>query len=157
MSRSLQVFIHELGHSFAFLADEYEGNVAYNDMYPRGVEPLDPNITEMLDPANLKWKALLTPGVPLPTPSGQAEITALRRELRSLTNGMSDGPDQGPGRGRDSAPGGDSGQIVGLANRVGAFEGAGYLKTGMYRPQQDCIMRSGETNFARFADGLCKG
>ena len=55
---------------FAFLADEYAGGVAYNDMYPANVEPLDPNITEMLDTNNIKWKALLTPGVPLPTPLG---------------------------------------------------------------------------------------
>ena len=34
------VFVHEFGHSFAGLADEYyTSKVAYNGMYPRGVEP----------------------------------------------------------------------------------------------------------------------
>ncbi len=35
------VFIHEFGHTFGYLADEYIGNVAYNDLYPPGVEPLE--------------------------------------------------------------------------------------------------------------------
>ncbi len=143
-SSSQRVFIHELGHSFAFLADEYEGNVAYNDMYPKGVEPLDPNITELLDPANLKWKALLTPGIALPTPSGLPEITALRRELRALTNGLSDDQIKALDAGVKARPAEIQARISDLANRVGAFEGAGYLRTGMYRPQQDCIMRSGD-------------
>ncbi|MEY3175584.1 MAG: hypothetical protein RLZZ436_3498 [Planctomycetota bacterium] len=62
------VFVHEFGHAFAYLADEYTGNVAYNDMYPEGVEPVEPNITRQLDPRKLKWRSLLTPGVSLPTP-----------------------------------------------------------------------------------------
>ena len=33
------VFVHEFGHSFAGLADEYySADVAYNDFYPKGVE-----------------------------------------------------------------------------------------------------------------------
>lgn len=50
------VFLHEFGHSFAYLADEYIGGVAYNDMYPIGVEPVEPNITRELDPNKIKWK-----------------------------------------------------------------------------------------------------
>ncbi len=66
--RSDLVFVHEFGHTFGFLADEYIGNVAYNDMYPAGIEPLEPNITRQLDRAQLKWSKLLSPGVNLPTP-----------------------------------------------------------------------------------------
>ncbi len=48
------IFIHEFGHSFTGLADEYYTSaVAYNDFYPKGVEP---DITALLDPADLKWK-----------------------------------------------------------------------------------------------------
>ncbi len=55
--RSLEVFVHELGHSFGGLADEYyQSEVSYNDFYPKGIEPLEPNITALLDPANVKWK-----------------------------------------------------------------------------------------------------
>jgi len=63
------VFTHELGHSFAGLADEYySSQVAYNDMYPRGVEPWEPNITALLDTTNIKWGDLIAEGTPIPTP-----------------------------------------------------------------------------------------
>ncbi|MBU8921428.1 MAG: IgA Peptidase M64 [Bacteroidales bacterium] len=63
------IFVHELGHHFAGLADEYFlSQVAYNDMYPRGVEPWEPNITALLDPESLKWGHLIAPGTPVPTP-----------------------------------------------------------------------------------------
>ena len=141
-SRSQMVFIHELGHAFAFLANEYQGNVSYNDMYPKGVEPLDPNITEMLDPANLKWKALLTPGVAIPTPPAQAAAAALRVELRNLTNGMTDVQLTNLDAGVKARQAEIQAKIAALPNRVGAFEGAGYLKTGMYRSQENCIMNA---------------
>ncbi|HXR06582.1 MAG TPA: M64 family metallopeptidase [Candidatus Acidoferrum sp.] len=141
-SSSQRVFIHELGHAFAFLADEYQGNVSYNDMYPKGVEPLDPNITEMLDPANLKWKALLTPGIALPTPPAQTETAALGLELRNLTDGMSDEQLANLDAGVKARQAEIEAAIAGLPRRVGAFEGAGYLKTGMYRPQENCVMNA---------------
>ena len=56
--RSKAVFVHEFGHSFAGLADEYyASDVSYNDFYPKGVEPLEPNITALLDPHHVKWAA----------------------------------------------------------------------------------------------------
>ena len=106
-------FLHEFGHSFANLADEYVGNVAYSDMYAEGIEPYEPNITRELDPTRIKWKKHLTPGVPLPTPVMDADKA---REL----------------------------QIV------GAFEGGGYLKEGMYRPEQACWMGSNDRK-----EGFC--
>jgi hypothetical protein len=67
------VFIHEFGHGFAGLGDEYyNSSVAYSDFYPRGVEPWEPNVTAALNgPESVKWKALLTPDVPLPTPEDE--------------------------------------------------------------------------------------
>lgn len=64
------VFIHEFGHGFAGLGDEYyTSSVAYSDFYPRGVEPWEPNVTAALQgPDKVKWQALLTPELPLPTP-----------------------------------------------------------------------------------------
>ncbi|MCK4235771.1 MAG: peptidase M64, partial [Candidatus Krumholzibacteria bacterium] len=50
------IFVHEFGHAFAGLADEYySSSVTYNDMYPRGVEPWEPNITALLDTTDVKW------------------------------------------------------------------------------------------------------
>jgi len=63
------VFVHELGHSFAGLGDEYYSSaVAYNEMYPQDVEPWEPNITALLDTTNVKWGDLIEEGTPIPTP-----------------------------------------------------------------------------------------
>lgn len=66
------VFTHELGHSFAGLADEYfSSEVAYNDFYNLSVEPWEPNITTLVDFGS-KWKELLPEGTPVPTPTDPA-------------------------------------------------------------------------------------
>jgi IgA Peptidase M64/Peptidase M64 N-terminus len=62
------VFIHELAHNLAGLADEYVGNVTYETGSPRTVEPWEPNLTALLDVATLKWRDLVRPGTPIPTP-----------------------------------------------------------------------------------------
>jgi hypothetical protein len=145
---ALRVFIHEFGHHFADLGDEYyfSANVAYSPANTR-VEPWQPNITALLDPHQLKWKFLVAPDTPIPTPwpkdcyensiresqelsqrmrsEGRpaAEVEELRRKARETTERcLSDGP---------------------YANKVGAFEGAMYETQGYYRPQQRCIMLSG--------------
>ena len=66
---SSYVFTHEFGHAFAGLGDEYySSEVAYNDLYPKGMEPWEPNITALLDTANVKWGDLMRRGTPVPTP-----------------------------------------------------------------------------------------
>ncbi len=63
------VCIHEFGHSFGGLADEYYmSGTSYNEFYPKGVEPWEPNITALLDLSNLKWKSVISVQVPIPTP-----------------------------------------------------------------------------------------
>lgn len=65
--KTLEVFVHELGHSFAGLADEYEyGDVMNNLKY----EPWEPNITTLVDFKNAKklWYNKLEKGTPIPTP-----------------------------------------------------------------------------------------
>ncbi len=67
-SMSPHVFIHELGHGFAGLADEYySSTVAYEDLYPLNVEPWEPNITTMVN-FDSKWKKMIAAGTPVPTP-----------------------------------------------------------------------------------------
>lgn len=66
--KTAHVFVHEFGHSFAGLADEYfSSEVAYNDFYPLNMEPWEPNITTLID-FDSKWKDLLPAGTPIPTP-----------------------------------------------------------------------------------------
>jgi len=66
--RTPVVFVHELGHSFAGLADEYfSSEVAYNDFYNLKLEPWEPNITTLVN-FDKKWKDLLPASTPVPTP-----------------------------------------------------------------------------------------
>jgi hypothetical protein len=76
---SPKVFIHEFGHGFAGLADEYySSSVAYDEFYPLDVEPWEPNITTKIS-FESKWKNLIAKNTPLPTPSEEKfkDITGL--------------------------------------------------------------------------------
>lgn len=67
--RSDYVFIHEFGHSFAGLGDEYYASeVTYEDFYNLDVEPWEPNLTTLVD-FNGKWEDMLDPETPVPTPA----------------------------------------------------------------------------------------
>lgn len=102
------VFVHEFGHGFASLADEYyTSDVAYEEFYPLDVEPTDPNLTTLID-FDSKWKDLVEDNTPIPTPDTDD-----------------------------------------YKNRVGAFEGGGYMEKGIYRPAHDCTMKSIKV------DGFC--
>jgi hypothetical protein len=138
------VFVHEFGHHIAALADEYyTSDVAYLPAADR-VEPWEPNVTALLDPAALKWKDLVTQGTPLPTPWPKEdferytkEIQTRRRAIRAANRPESemDALFQEEER-HDTALLNEGAH----AHRVGAFEGANYEARGFYRPQADCIM-----------------
>ena len=61
------VVVHEFGHSFAGLADEYAYTKAPSEQYPYSVEPWEANITTLVD-FDKKWKDLVPVGTPIPTP-----------------------------------------------------------------------------------------
>ncbi|MCX6333256.1 MAG: M64 family metallo-endopeptidase [Bacteroidia bacterium] len=64
-----KVFIHEFGHGFAGLADEYyTSDVAYEEFYPLNVEPWEPNITTRVN-FDAKWKNMIAKETPVPTPA----------------------------------------------------------------------------------------
>jgi hypothetical protein len=65
---SPNVFVHEFGHGFGGLADEYyTSEVAYEDYYNLKVEPWEPNLTTMVDFSS-KWKDMIDASTPVPTP-----------------------------------------------------------------------------------------
>lgn len=65
------VLIHEFGHALAGLGDEYfTSQVAYNDAYPKGVEPWEPNLSALVPDGRPKWSAQLTGGIAVPTVPG---------------------------------------------------------------------------------------
>ncbi len=76
------VFVHEFGHHFAALADEYyTSDVAYEASPGKKPEPWEPNVTALADPAALKWRDLVATGTPLPTPWQKDEF---ERQSRSI-------------------------------------------------------------------------
>ena len=62
------VLPHELGHGIGGLADEYiDEDLSYADLHRTASEPLEPNITNLVDFGS-KWQSLLPEGTPVPTP-----------------------------------------------------------------------------------------
>ncbi|WP_418697942.1 IgA Peptidase M64 [Bacteroides sp.] len=97
------VVVHEFGHSFGGLADEYfYDNDVMTDTYPLDVEPWEQNISTRVNFAS-KWEDMLVEGTPIPTPTAESEKYP-----------------------------------------VGVYEGGGYSAKGIYRPADDCRMRTNE-------------
>jgi hypothetical protein len=153
------VFLHEFGHGFAGLADEYfTSSVTYQDIYTPGVEPLEPNITSLPVPTNVKWKQFLDPGLDVPTDWGKARFDSLQLQYSSLEKervmvidslrmaGTAESELKKIAdtfarklydlyRERD-----DFFKNHPLKDRVGVYEGANYLSKGMYRPTLNSLM-----------------
>jgi hypothetical protein len=139
------VFVHEFGHSFAGLADEYySSQVAYENFIAPGVEPWEPNVTALLEPSKLKWRDLIAADTPLPTPWDQARFDAgdleyQKRRQAMLAQGASEEQMEALFREvKSSTAPLLAGELY--AAKVGAFEGSSYQAKGLYRPQVDCIM-----------------
>lgn len=99
------VAVHEFGHSFAGLGDEYYYDDQYETLYPADTEPWEPNLTTLVDFSN-KWKDMLPSQTSIPTtPSGKN-----------------------------------------LYSEVGVYEGGGYQSKGVYRPSQECRMKTNESS-----------
>ncbi|MBN2408242.1 MAG: peptidase M64 [Candidatus Aminicenantes bacterium] len=178
------LFLHEFGHSFAGLADEYyTSSVAYNEFYPRGIEPLEANITALLDPGALKWKELVTPGTAVPTPWEKEEHDRMDnayQKTRQEINARIAALKKRGSPEADVAGVEEESERLSLEHarkmdaflrkskfwgKVGAFEGAGYSSEGLYRPALDCLMFSKgakpfcavcERAVARVIDSYCR-
>lgn len=62
------LFMHESGHGFVALADEYySSDVPYSDFFDLTTEPYQENITTLID-FESKWKDMIEPNTPIPTP-----------------------------------------------------------------------------------------
>ncbi|HEX5342105.1 MAG TPA: IgA Peptidase M64 [Duganella sp.] len=138
------LFVHEFGHHFAGLADEYYTSpVAYATGGERR-EPWEPNATALHDPAKLKWKKFVKEGTPLPTPwPKQAYETASRayqKERAALRAANRPESEMSALFKQDLASSTALFTPDPHRHTVGAFEGANYEATGYYRPEMQCIM-----------------
>ncbi len=138
------IFVHEFGHSFAALADEYYSSSVSYEIPDVTVEPWEPNVTALPDPENLKWKDLVEPGTPIPTPwdkekfdAHSQEIQKERTALRAAKVPESQVEDLFMREKKEMLD-----MIGGMENKntTGAFEGANYSQHGQYRSAIDCIM-----------------
>lgn len=68
-----KVYIHEFGHLFLGLGDEYVGGAAYSDLYPADVEPWEANLTTLVD-FDKKWKDMVGKKTPVPTPVDKKDL-----------------------------------------------------------------------------------
>ncbi len=138
------LFVHEFGHHFAGLADEYyTSSVAY-EAPTEITEPYEPNVTALLDPDNLKWRHLVMPGTLLPTswPKAKYEEHSLavqkrRAEMRAAN--VSEAEMNSLFRYTKEYVDALFEQS-GKKGVVGAFEGGNYQAEGYYRSEQNCLM-----------------
>ena len=150
---SSYVFVHEFGHHFSALADEYyTSDVAY-DTTTAIVEPWEPNITAATESKAIKWADLIEAPTPLPTPWGKEEYEAYSKKIQERRKAL---------RARH-APESEMDALFKeelewgrpflarppWGGAVGLFEGAGYRTKGLYRASTDCIM------FTRNPDRFC--
>lgn len=148
------LMVHELGHHFAALADEYYTSAAVYEPTAERPEPWEPNVTALHDPAALKWGHLVEPGIALPTPwpketfeEFQLENQARRAQLRA-----------------DNRPETEMNQLFldeqkfvtelfalhpDTNSVTGAFEGANYAANGYYRSAMNCTMFTRHDQFCR--------
>lgn len=73
-----EVVVHEFGHSFGGLGDEYAYDFEQIPMYPTDIEPWEPNLTTLKD-FNGKWEHLIKKGTPIPTPLSKDPNTIVKR------------------------------------------------------------------------------
>jgi hypothetical protein len=154
-SQSAYIFVHELGHSLAGLADEYYTSpVSYEEFTPAGVEPWEPNITALLEPQALKWKDLVGASTPVPTPWNQEAYDKVAREYQRRRDELTarGAPKAEMEQLFDEVKAATTPMLRGekFFGQVGAFEGAGYQAKGLYRPEADCMM------FTRNPQAFCK-
>jgi len=96
------VVVHEFGHSFAGLADEYYYDDQYENFYSSAEEPWEQNITTLAD-FDSKWADMLPAKTAVPT----------KPDARRM-------------------------------DKIGVYEGGGYMSKGVYRAYQDCRMKTNE-------------
>jgi len=138
------VFVHEFGHHFAGLADEYYTSAVAYAPAADLIEPWEPNATALLDAGRLKWRDLVSPSTPIPTPWNKEEFETYSREIQKRRAQLR--KDKRPEEEMEALFREELGHEKEMfakekcMGHVGAFEGAMYEARGYYRPEIDCIM-----------------
>lgn len=146
------LFIHEFGHHFAGLADEYyTSSVAYST--PKNIiEPYEPNVTALIA-GKTKWQDKLDKGTQLPTlwpkeayEKHSYQYQKIRAQLRK---------DNEPESEMDKLFHQNQNIVEAMFadaennNIIGAFEGANYSAKGYYRSEMNCLMFTRTSEFCQ--------
>ena len=138
------LMVHEFGHNLGGLADEYYTSSVSYEAQKITVEPWEPNVTALLDKDHLKWKSLVEPGTPIPTPWNKEAFDEygykIQKERDSLRHANVPEPIVEDLFARQYKKESQFFSAEKYADKVGTFEGADYTQKGLYRPQLDCIM-----------------
>jgi hypothetical protein len=153
------LFVHEFGHHFAGLADEYYTSpVAYAAAAGRP-EPWEPNVTALRDPAKLKWKQHVKAGTPLPTAWPKAEYEEYSRayqKRRAALRAANRPESEMSALFKEDLQ--HTKELFSKAKHqhaIGAFEGANYEATGYYRSEMQCLMFDRSERFCKVCnDGI---
>jgi hypothetical protein len=148
------VFVHEFGHHFAGLADEYYTSPVAYEPAAVVVEPWQANVTALLEGQPLKWRELVRAGTPVPTPWPKHDFEDRQRDFQARRKQIRAG--RRPERDMNALYREEQAyttRLLGPARHaadVGAFQGANYDARAYYRPQLDCVM------FTRDAVPFCR-
>jgi hypothetical protein len=148
------LFVHEFGHHFAALADEYyTSDAVYEETVDR-LEPWEPNVTALHDAAGLKWQHLVAAGTAIPTEWPKAAFEEFQRENQANRARLR----------AENRPESEMNQLFRQEQEwvrklfaqypetntvIGAFEGANYAAKGYYRSEMNCIMFTRDTVFCK--------
>ena len=138
------IFVHEFGHHFAALADEYYSSSTSYAPPDITVEPWEPNVTALLNKDVFKWKDMVKPGTPLPTPWEKEKFDTYSAEIQKERNKMRAA--RVPEKQMEALFNKEKNHLSEIlenmeyTGKVGAFEGSMYSRYGLYRPYYDCIM-----------------
>jgi len=145
------LFIHEFGHHFAGLADEYYTSAAVYSPADNVLEPYEPNVTALLSDQPLKWQNDVSVDTPIPTPwpkeayekhsnsyqkvrqqiresnKPESEMEALFIDNQNIIENMFSSAD--------------------YAKHIGVFQGANYSAQTYFRSQMNCIMFTRTSEF----------
>jgi len=150
------IMVHEFGHHLGALADEYyTSSIAY-EMPEIKTEPWETNITALFDKNNPKWKDLVEESTPIPTPWNKEPFDKfgyrIQQERDSLRAAKVPEEIMEALFMRQMKQEDEYFAAEQYRDKVGAFEGAGYLAKGLYRPQIDCIMYTRHMVFCKVCE-----
>jgi len=147
------LFVHEFGHHFAGLADEYFTSSISYELPEILTEPYEPNVTALLDPKKLKWRELVAPGTPIPTPWPKEAYEEHSLAYQKIRTRMRE--DDVPEAEMNALFSSNQEIVESMfaesptRNLIGAFEGANYQAKGYYRSEQNCLMFTRTTQFCQ--------